>query len=199
MGLLDRAVAKRRLLAEQAARLASELDAEMMANPDYAAARAEGAATRETGIAMANQAAELAVELREGAGSSETGQQVCTGARTAAGVLATLPVISAVSDAARSRHGADAQGRPRNMERGRSSINIPRSIAVAAATVAASVALVGCAADGITYQTKAACQDAVDETTTEAALKEVLATKAECVKMEARIGMRRYAGEDHDL
>lgn len=78
-------------------------------------------------------------------------------------------------------------------------MNITRSIAVAAAIVAASVALVGCAADDGNYETKAACQDAVDETTTEAALEEVLATKAECVELGARIEMKRYAGEDHDF
>jgi tetratricopeptide (TPR) repeat protein len=105
MGFMDRAVAKGRLLAEQAARAAGELDAEWSANADYAAARAKAVTTRQAVRVRADQTRELGADLLDNAGSSETGQRVGAKARTASGMLAKLPVFSAVNDAARSRHG----------------------------------------------------------------------------------------------
>ena len=105
MGFMERATARGRLLAAQAARVAGEVDAEWMANPEYAAARTKVMAGRETGISKAKEARALGAELLVEVGSSETGQRLGAKARSTAGVLAQLPVLSAVNDAALSRHG----------------------------------------------------------------------------------------------
>ena len=105
MGFMERATARGRLLAAQAARVAGEVDAEWMANPECAAARTKVMAGRETGISKAKEARAPGAELLVEVGSSDTGQRLGAKARSTAGVLAQLPVLSAVNDAALSRHG----------------------------------------------------------------------------------------------
>lgn len=105
MGLMDRVAARARLAADQAKQAAQELDARLSEDPDYAAARAAAVEGTEKGRAALDRARVAAEGLLEEASRSETGARIGDKARNAATVLAQLPVLSAMTDAAKARHG----------------------------------------------------------------------------------------------
>lgn len=105
MGLMDRAVARARLAADQAKQAAHELDSRLSDDPDYAAARAAAVDGTERGRAALDRARAASEGLLEEAGSSDTGAKIGDKARNVATVLARLPVVSAMTDAAKARHG----------------------------------------------------------------------------------------------
>ena len=111
MGWMDKALATAKLTADKAVSfskdLAEEFDAGLNSRDDYKTAKELAADLRTMGKRVAVGARDLSAEVAREVGETERGAKAGQKMRSAAGVLGTLPLITAVTDAAKAHHGVD--------------------------------------------------------------------------------------------
>ena len=111
MGWMDMALATAKLTADKAVKiskeLAEEFDAGMNDHDDYKSAKELAAELRTKGKRLAVGARELTAEVAREVGETEVGAMAGQKMRSAAGVLGTLPLLTALKDVAKARHGVD--------------------------------------------------------------------------------------------
>jgi len=111
MGWMDKALATAKLTADKAVKvskeLAEEFDAGLSSNDDYKTARELAADVRTKGQELAAGARDLTADVAKVIGETELGAMAGQKMRSAAGVLGTLPLFTALKDVAKARHGVD--------------------------------------------------------------------------------------------
>ena len=111
MGWMDKALATAKLTADKAVKvskeLAEEFDAGLSSRDDYRSVKELAAEFRTKGMELAAGARDLTAEVAKEVGETELGAKAGQKMRSAAGVLAALPLVTAVTDVAKARQGVD--------------------------------------------------------------------------------------------
>lgn len=111
VGWMDRALAKAKVTTDQARQLgrelAADLDEEFGSSPEYQEMKAAASRTRVRAVHVATEVKVAAADALTTAGDTTAGQKVGEGTRRAAAVLSKAPVVTAVTDAAKARHGVE--------------------------------------------------------------------------------------------